>query len=178
MYLFMKEVERAHTPALLWDRVKLNGNTGEALRQIDNILEHWPAQMIARCKNRLMRLLEVKKRSRAILLADSGKELVPEKLKTKRREVTREAKALKASELEQMITQEIMENLKNGKYGVYEPVAETEAEELQQEIDIEDAFAVSKERTSKTPKAKVARKAVARVREESVKPKQKHKVVA
>lgn len=41
-YLMMKTIERAHTPAKMWEKVKLNKQYAKALEQIDSHLVRAP----------------------------------------------------------------------------------------------------------------------------------------
>jgi len=41
LFLCLKSVERAHTPAAMWQLVRLNENYDEAFHQVSKALEYW-----------------------------------------------------------------------------------------------------------------------------------------
>jgi len=147
-YLYMKTVERAHLPRDLWEKVKLDANFGEALRQIEENLEYWPAHMINRCKQRLTRIRQTLIRMRKLALRDNQVTLVPIKSKTVKRETAREAKAERAAQIEKTVQMELLERLRQGKFGIYnypfnqfnQAVDELNPEELEQEVEYEDSI--------------------------------------
>lgn len=133
-YLYMKTAERAHTPAKLWERVKLSRQYSKALEQIDEQLRYWPNFLQHKCKQRFtkitqylirMRKLSLKQKYDAFfslclfsLQFDAHRtELVTVNKKTDRREAKKEYKALVAAKLEKSIEKELLERLQKGTYG-------------------------------------------------------------
>ncbi|WBW72501.1 nuclear HMG-like acidic protein Mak16 [Schizosaccharomyces osmophilus] len=116
LYLYMKTIERAHSPAKLWQRIKLSKNYTKALEQINQNLLYWPGRQIHRCKQRLTRLTQYLMKARRLALKHQPT-LIPIKPKQKHRETTRERKALVAAKLERNIERELVERLKSGVYG-------------------------------------------------------------
>jgi protein MAK16 len=119
LYLYMKTIERAHMPSKLWERIKLSENYARALAQIDERLIYWPKYLIHKCKQRMTRLAQVALRSRKMMREDErmGEKLVGKAPKVKRREATRERKALAAAKVERQIEKELIERLRSGAYG-------------------------------------------------------------
>eukprot|EP00747_Dinoflagellata_sp_TGD_P196209 gnl/TRDRNA2_/TRDRNA2_66002_c0_seq1.p1 gnl/TRDRNA2_/TRDRNA2_66002_c0~~gnl/TRDRNA2_/TRDRNA2_66002_c0_seq1.p1 ORF type:complete len:279 (+),score=84.87 gnl/TRDRNA2_/TRDRNA2_66002_c0_seq1:95-931(+) len=115
-YLYLKTVERAHTPKNLWEKIKLSRNYLQALEQISTNMEYWPEHQINRCKQRLTKVRQMLIRMRRLSMKE-GPRLVPIKKKTERREQTRELKAEAAAKVDLAIEKELLERLKQGTYG-------------------------------------------------------------
>lgn len=120
--LYMKTVERAHSPKNLWEKVTLSRNYNKAIQQLEQHLQYFGAPVLLhRCKQRLtkihqylirMRKLELKKRQgRKVSIYDRVHR------KTDQMEERREEKALRAAKLEQTIQKELIQRLANGTYG-------------------------------------------------------------
>jgi len=114
--MFIKTVERAHSPKNMWEKIKLKKNLQEAFEQIHKNMEFWPEHMINRCKARLIKLQQMIMRQRKLVLK-GGPKLVPIKKKMERREATREEKAERAAKVDLAIEQELLQRLKQGTYG-------------------------------------------------------------
>eukprot|EP01114_Cavostelium_apophysatum_P002277 TRINITY_DN1200_c0_g1_i1.p1 TRINITY_DN1200_c0_g1~~TRINITY_DN1200_c0_g1_i1.p1 ORF type:complete len:289 (+),score=92.36 TRINITY_DN1200_c0_g1_i1:139-1005(+) len=147
IYLYMKTIERAHTPAKLWERVKLSKNFLTAIEQINEHLMYWDDHLINKVKLRLTKIRQYLIRTRK-LRKQVRKKLIPIKKKTERREVTRERKAEIAAEVEKKIKLELLDRLKRGVYDqvnlderTFQKLLDEEAEEEvsdEDERDIED----------------------------------------
>lgn len=152
LYLFIKTVERAHSPRRLWERIKLSPNYRMALMQIDKLLEYWPTYQVHKAKQRLTKMAQYLIRKRRIAL-QSKTRLVGIKKKVERREDSREKKAVNAAKLEIAIEKELLERLRTGAYGDiynfaqdhYEKALDThmedeeEEQEGMEEEEVEDA---------------------------------------
>ncbi|KAF9054325.1 ribosomal L28e protein family-domain-containing protein [Panaeolus papilionaceus] len=116
LYLYVKTIERAHSPAHMWEKIKLSNSYSKALEQIDNELLHWPNFTIHKCKQRVTKITQYLIKMRRMKLRQQPK-LIGVKKKLDRREATRERKALAAAHLEKSIEKELIERLKSKAYG-------------------------------------------------------------
>lgn len=118
-YLKIKTAERAHTPKELWELVKLDPSYNKSLEQIDKELEYWPKFLKHKCKQRFTRIRQVLVKKKKMKL-EGAEEYKIHSRKAEKREKSRLIKAEKSAVIENHIAEELLKNLKNGKYeGIY-----------------------------------------------------------
>jgi protein MAK16 len=120
IHLYVKTVERAHSPRNLWEKILLSRNYAKALTQLDEHLAHFPKVLVHRNKQRLTKIHQYLIRMRKLRLKElSGHKakMVRVHRKVEQREERRERKALVAAKLEQSIEKELVERLAKGTYG-------------------------------------------------------------
>ncbi|SCM00021.1 protein MAK16, putative [Plasmodium chabaudi adami] len=117
IYLYLKCPERAHLPSELWSKISLTLNKKESFNIIYKEMKHTHnIKQIKKCMKRYIRIKEILKRSRKLVLQKQLK-LVPIKKKTERRDRTRENKALKAANILNNVEAELINRLNTGVYG-------------------------------------------------------------
>ena len=118
--LYIKTVERAHSPKNMWERIQLSRNYTKALAQIDQHLQYFPKVLIHRNKQRLTKIHQYLIRMRKLELrvrAGRKAKLVGVHRKIEQREERRERKALVAAKIETALEKELTERLTKGAYG-------------------------------------------------------------
>jgi protein MAK16 len=120
IYLYIKTIERAHSPKNLWEKIILSRNYGKAIVQLDEHLQYFPKVLIHRNKQRLTKIYQYLLRMRKIELkqrAGKTSKKVSIHRKIEQREERRERKALIAAKIERNIEKELIERLAKGTYG-------------------------------------------------------------
>lgn len=118
-YLYMKTVERAHSPKNLWERVKLKQNYTAAMEQINEHLAFWPKFTVHKAKQRFTKIYQYLIRVRK-LQNKVQKKFVRVHKKVERREKSRERRALEMAVLDKNIEKELLTRL--NEQGLYDDI--------------------------------------------------------
>jgi len=161
IHLYIKTVERAHSPKNLWEKIYLSRNYSKALEQLDEHLAYFPKAQVHRNKQRLTKIHQYLLRMRKLKLREiNGRKasLTRVHRKVEQREERREKKALVAAKIENTIEKELVERLAKGTYGdIYnfpevpyqkalESLKEGEVEEeSEEELETEDEMSDDEE---------------------------------
>lgn len=135
----MKTIERAHTPAKLWEAIPLGDNFKQALALVDDHLQYWPDHMINKVKQRLTKIWQYLIRMRK-LRQSLRPQVIGINKKVERREVVREREALAAAQIEKQIKKELLERLSQNTYGEIYNFAPEAFEQLLDEQTQPDEF--------------------------------------
>ena len=120
IHLYIKTVERAHSPKNLWEKIYLSRNYTKALGQLDEHLAYFPKASVHRNKQRLTKIHQYLLRMRKLKLREvngTKAKMTRVHKKVEQREERREKKALVAAKIEATIEKELMERLAKGTYG-------------------------------------------------------------
>lgn len=150
VHLYMKTVERAHSPKNLWEKILLSRNYSKALAQLDEHLAYFPKVLIHRNKQRLTKIHQYLIRMRKIKLKErSGRKakMVGIHRKIDQREERRERKALVAAKIERNIQKELVDRLAKGTYGDIYNFPEAPYEKALKQAEGEDEEEESEEET-------------------------------
>eukprot|EP00056_Hartaetosiga_gracilis_P014372 m.240416 g.240416 ORF g.240416 m.240416 type:complete len:328 (+) comp15044_c0_seq1:110-1093(+) len=138
VYLCMKTIERAHTPNKRWERLKLKQNYEQAIAQIEEQLKYWPVYIRKKCLQRFTKIVQFIRRSRKLALKPQREMMVVSR-KVKKREETRERKALRAAHITETIEKALLDRLRKGTYeGIYN-FPENVFDKAMENADVEEA---------------------------------------
>ncbi|KAJ6240327.1 protein mak16 [Anaeramoeba flamelloides] len=129
--LYMKTIERIHTPNKMWEKIVLPDKYSDALKMIDEKLQYFPKMTINKAKQRLTRIRQYLMRMRRMKLTVQPK-LVRVNKKVERRERKRENRALEVAKIEKSINNELVDRLKSG---LYDGFYNFDQEEFEQMLD-------------------------------------------
>lgn len=115
-YLYLKTIERAHSPLKMWERIKLKANYVQALGQVDKHMQYWSKWQIHKCKQRLTKIRQYLIRVRKLEKKTDADEMVHINKKVERREKVRERRAHIAADIDNAIKKELLDRLKRGLY--------------------------------------------------------------
>jgi protein MAK16 len=115
-FLYIKTIERAHSPKNLWEKIKLPRNYAKALGIVHENLQYWPKYLLHKNKQRLTKIHQYLIRMRRLRKKIKPR-LTTINKKIERRERGRERKAERAAQLNKAIEGELLERLKQGTYG-------------------------------------------------------------
>jgi len=116
-YLYEKVPELQRYPKKMWRKTQLPRNYAKALAHVTEELQYYPKYVQHRSKQRLTRIHQYLIRMRKLAMKTRPKVVAVTNAKSDKRENRKEAKALAAAKVNESITKELLNRLKEGTYG-------------------------------------------------------------
>lgn len=127
LFLFIKEPERISKPSIMYEKILLNTNYEEALKELETHLLYWDEELIKKCKRKMTKLYKYLINKKDLI---ENKTIKLEAINKRKQKIERAGAllTLKDVTIHSQIEKELINRLKSGMYG----------KEIEDEVKIKD----------------------------------------